>query len=272
MRDRDNRSNRIWFAGIYYILASVLYVIDIFIPSVYPGMLTTVFLFVVLGELIIHKKLKFVDFADRLVAAYFIYNAVSVIWLIKGGMPVSVYEQEFMTSLLPVMFYYAGRTCAGGLSTGKIRLFNIVLMIICIVVVFISGRQMAAAGVSGERSEWWIAAVNNMYSTWLGNGLGANGPMAAGIDGAHVIEDLRLIKIYCEQGIIGFSMFIYLMILSLRKCFGDIRKYCIELGIIVPALFLPAGSGMLAAQLTASVFWHAVGMISAETTVTEAES
>ena len=111
---RDNTINRIWIAGIYYILAIILYVLNMFIPAVRPGVFATVFMFLVLAELIMHRKVVFEKFTDRLVAAYFIYNSISVIWLMRGGLPVSVYEQEFIVSLLPVIFYYVGRTCSKG--------------------------------------------------------------------------------------------------------------------------------------------------------------
>ena len=103
---KANGKKGIWFAGIYYILAVLLYVFNMFIEAVRPGLFATVFMFGVLAELIIRKRLTLKEFADRLVAAYFLYNALSVIWLLKGGLPVSVYEQEFIVSLLPVIFYF----------------------------------------------------------------------------------------------------------------------------------------------------------------------
>ena len=393
---RETMINRIWIAGIYYILAIILYVLNMFIPAVRPGVFATVFMFMVLAELIMHRKVVFEKFADRLVAAYFIYNSISVIWLIHGGLPVSVYEQEFIVSLLPVIFYYVGRTCSGGenerflknyiyaiLIVGilgiilqlimpqfyidysyklsfvskadaatcrvrmdsvvgstvlgfaavaamlasipfvmnnkkkSLRIFGIAALIINMIVAFMSNQRSAMVvailvliyfnyllffvyrlidkkyfvaeiivvaiafiglcilsmdavmkiyyrlvslpDAIGERSEQWIAAVNNMYSTWLGNGLGANGHRALGIEGTHVIADGGLVKMYCEQGVFGFSIFIYLVILSFKNGLKNLKGCSAELGIIAVAILSSVGSNILAFQLTTPIFWYAVG-------------
>ena len=400
---KANGKKGIWFAGIYYILAVLLYVFNMFIEAVRPGLFATVFMFGVLAELIIRKRLTLKEFADRLVAAYFLYNALSVIWLLKGGLPVSVYEQEFIVSLLPVIFYYVGRSCyknenerflknfiyavlilgilgialqiampqfyidysyklsfvskadaptcrvrmdsvvgstvlgfisvaamlasipfmmAGSKEKRRKTVFGTAALLINMVVAFMSNQRsamvvailvlvyinyllffvyrlfdkkyfiaeivvVAAAFVGlcivsmdavmkiyyrlvslpdavGERSEQWIAAVNNMYSTWLGNGLGANGHRALGIEDAHVIADGGLVKMYCEQGVFGFSMFIYLVILSFKKGIKEIKEYCVELGIIAVSLLSSVGSNILAFQLTTPIFWYAVGRIFAD--------
>ena len=397
---KANGKKGIWFAGIYYILAVLLYVFNMFIEAVRPGLFATVFMFGVLAELIIRKRLTLKEFADRLVAAYFLYNALSVIWLLKGGLPVSVYEQEFIVSLLPVIFYFVGRSCyknenerflknfiyavlilgilgialqiampqfyidysyklsfvskadaptcrvrmdsvvgstvlgfisvaamlasipfmmAGSKEKRRKTVFGTAALLINMVVAFMSNQRsamvvailvlvyinyllffvyrlfdkkyfiaeiivVAAAFVGlcivsmdavmkiyyrlvslpdavGERSEQWIAAVNNMYSTWLGNGLGANGHRALGIEDAHVIADGGLVKMYCEQGVFGFSMFIYLVILSFKKGIKEIKEYCVELGIIAVSLLSSVGSNILAFQLTTPIFWYAVGRI-----------
>lgn len=397
---KANEKKGIWFAGIYYILAVLLYVFNMFIEAVRPGLFATVFMFGVLAELIIRKRLTLKEFADRLVAAYFLYNALSVIWLLKGGLPVSVYEQEFIVSLLPVIFYFVGRSCnknenerflknfiyavlilgilgialqiampqfyidysyklsfvskadaptcrvrmdsvvgstvlgfisvaamlasipfmmAGSKEKRRKTVFGTAALLINMVVAFMSNQRSAMvvailvlvyinyllffvyrlfdkkyfiaeiivvaaafAGLCivsmdavmkiyyrlvslpdavGERSEQWIAAVNNMYSTWLGNGLGANGHRALGIEDAHVIADGGLVKMYCEQGVFGFSMFIYLVILSFKKGIKEIKEYCVELGIIAVSLLSSVGSNILAFQLTTPIFWYAVGRI-----------
>lgn len=393
---RDNTINRIWIAGIYYILAIILYVLNMFIPAVRPGVFATVFMFLVLAELIMHKKVVFEKFTDRLVAAYFIYNSISVIWLVRGGLPVSVYEQEFIVSLLPVIFYYVGRTCSKGenerflknyiyavLIVGilgimlqvimpqfyidysyklsfvskadaatcrvrmdsvvgstvlgfaavaamlasipfvmgnkkkSLRIFGIAALIVNMIVAFMSNQRSAmvvailvliyfnyllffvyrlidrkyfvaeiiVAAIAfiglcilsmdavmkiyyrlvslpdaiGERSEQWIAAVNNMYSTWLGNGLGANGHRALGLEDTHVIADGGLVKMYCEQGVFGFSIFIYLVILSFKNGLKNLKDCSAELGIIAVAILSSVGSNILAFQLTTPIFWYAVG-------------
>ena len=113
----------------------------------------------------------------------------------------------------------------------------------------------------GERSEQWVAAVNNMYSTWLGNGLGANGHRAIGLEDAFVVADGGLVKSYCEQGIFGFSMFIYILILTFKKGLGNIKEYSAEVGIAAIAILQSIGSNILSFQLAVPIFWFAIGRI-----------
>ncbi|MCR5474505.1 MAG: hypothetical protein K6F28_04800 [Lachnospiraceae bacterium] len=110
-----------------------------------------------------------------------------------------------------------------------------------------------------QRSEQWVAAVNNMYSSWIGNGLGANGHRAIGIEDAHVIADGGLVKLYCENGVIGISIFIFLLIQVLSNGIKNIRSHYVEAGIITVALLQSIGSNMLAFQLCTPIFWFAVG-------------
>ncbi len=110
-----------------------------------------------------------------------------------------------------------------------------------------------------QRSEQWVAAVNNMYSSWIGNGLGANGHRALGIEDAHVIADGGLVKLYCENGVVGISIFIFLLLQVLSGGIRNIRRYYVEVGIIIVALLQSIGSNMLAFQLCTPIFWFAVG-------------
>lgn len=122
-------------------------------------------------------------------------------------------------------------------------------------------RLISLPTAISQRSEQWVAAVNNMYSTWLGNGLGANGHKAIGIEGAHIIADGGLVKLYCENGVLGFSIWLYLLILTIGKGAKNIRHYYAEIGIIMVGLLQSIGSNMLAFQLCTPIFWFAVGRI-----------
>ncbi len=410
----SDKTKEIWLAGIYYIPAVLLYVINMFVPAVRPGVIATVFMLSVAAELILRRQIVLKTFMDRLVTVYFAYNALSVIWLLRSGMPFSVYAGEFVVSLLPMIFYFAAgsrhfyrnyliailftgilgiilqitmpqfyidfsykigfasmadaATCrvrmdsvvgstvlgflavagmlvsipfimngtlsgngsgsgaaAGELSkkpgVNRVRAFGIASMLVNMIVVFMCNQRSAMVvailvvvyfnvllffaygvrkkkdfiieliilaagfllfciikqdaalkayyrlvslpGAIGQRSEQWVAAVNNMYSTWLGNGLGANGHRAIGVEDAFVVADGGIVKMYCEQGIFGFSMFIYIMILTFKKGIGNIKEYCAEVGIMAAMLLQSIGSNILAFQLAGPVFWFAVGRIHA---------
>lgn len=213
---------------------------------------------------------------DRLVAAYFIYNAVSVIWLVRSGLPVSLYTGEFPLSLLPVIFYYVGRNLSFKKDKGMGKL-GIAALLVSFMVTFNCLLLFRHQSISelfdiGSRAEHFIAAVNNMYNTWLGNGLGANGFLAEGLEDAFPVSDGGLIKAYCEQGIFGFSMFIYILISAFKKGMGDIGKYCIELGVITAVLVFSGGDVILSFPLAALVFWFAIGSIYSKITVTDKET
>ncbi len=410
----SDKTKEIWLAGIYYIPAVLLYVINMFVPAVRPGVIATVFMLCVAAELILRRQIVFKTFMDRLVTVYFAYNALSVIWLLRSGMPFSVYAGEFVVSLLPMIFYFAagsryfyrnytaailftgiigiilqmimpqfyidfsykigfasmadaatcrvrmdsvvgstvlgflavagmlvsipfimkgtlsgngsGPDAAAGEASKKpgvngVRAFGIASMLINMIVVFMCNQRSAMVvailvvvyfnvllffaygvrkkkdflieliilaagfllfciikqdaalkayyrlvslpGAIGQRSEQWVAAVNNMYSTWLGNGLGANGHRAIGVEDAFVVADGGIVKMYCEQGIFGFSMFIYIMILTFKKGIGNIKEYCAEVGIMAAMLLQSIGSNILAFQLAGPIFWFAVGRIHA---------
>lgn len=142
----------------------------------------------------------------------------------------------------------------------------VVFALLCVVkfdiVLKIWWRLESLPGAVSQRSEQWVAAVNNMYSSWFGNGLGMNGHKAIGIDGAHVIADGGLIKTYCEEGVLGFSLFVYIIFLSLKRGISQFRKYYAEVALIVMLLLQSIGSNVIAFQLITPLFWFAVGKIS----------
>lgn len=121
----------------------------------------------------------------------------------------------------------------------------------------------------GERSEQWVAAVNMMFSSWIGNGLGANGHRALGIEGVKVIADGGLVKMFCENGVVGFSLFTYLMILLYKKGLKHFADCFAEIGIISIFILQSVGSNVLSFQLVTPIFWFAVGKLASLNLATE---
>ncbi len=123
-------------------------------------------------------------------------------------------------------------------------------------------RLASLPSAIGERSEDWFEALNHMASIWLGNGLGANGHKALSIEFAHVITDGGLVKVFCEEGILGFSIFLCILILVTLGGFKQF-KYCYaDLCIIAITLLQSIGSNILSFQLAVPIFWFALGHIS----------
>lgn len=398
----------------YYIIVIACYMATLLTTIARPGIVATIMMCIIVVELFITKQMNIHSVMDVLIVVYFIYKAASLIWIIKGNIPIGVYAGEAVVSLLPMIFYFAGRSkdkaCKGSNAeaidnrgfyikllialfvlgvislimyiaapkfycdylynwtyiskadaptmrvrmqsfTGstvfgavmvlamaasasflgncsscrvfktdkQVRLFGFVSMFITMFFAIMSNQRsamVAAAillvyvlyvvffmfgsvpkkklyigvliavilfvtlclvrfdfvlkiwwrieslpGAISQRSEQWVAAVNNMYSSWFGNGLGANGHRAIGVEGAHVIADGGLVKIYCEEGVIGFSLFIYILFLTIQRGIKQMDKCFAEVAVIVMALLMSIGSNVLAFQLITPIFWFAIGRI-----------
>lgn len=128
-------------------------------------------------------------------------------------------------------------------------------------------RLVSLPGAIGQRSDQWIGAINNMCNLWLGNGLGANGHRAAGIC-EHLIADGGLAKLFVEMGILGTSVFVYMMILSFKYGLRNLRINAAEVGIVAITLLQSIGSNILEFQLATPIFWFALGVI-ARTSIKE---
>jgi len=386
----------------YYFAVVIGYILTLFVIPFRPGIYAAVLIVLVSIAFCINKYgLNFkalwtdlfkIETIDALVIIYFAYNILSVIWLLKNEMTVSVFASEFISSVLPVVFYMFGR-CAkektedfykkylyailllsivsfllyifapqfyadylfrwsyiskADAQTTRVRMESVVgstvfgavtLMGMCIathfvmkkesmkqgiiflvinfiftflanmrssmvvailVVVFLNHllfftfksfkkkyfvmecaiigiafvllfvirndlvmkvyyRLISLPGAIGQRSEQWIAAVNNMYSTWLGNGLGANGHHALEFENAHVVADGGLIKQYCEIGIIGFSFFLYILIVLYSRALRNLERTFAEITLISAMLLMSIGSNVLCFQPICPLFWFVVG-------------
>ncbi|SKB86504.1 hypothetical protein SAMN06296386_10753 [Lachnospiraceae bacterium] len=124
-------------------------------------------------------------------------------------------------------------------------------------------RLVSLPGAIGQRSDQWVGAANNMFSKWLGNGLGANGHRAIGYT-KHLIADGGLAKLYVEMGIIGTSLFVFLMLLVLKKGFKNLKASAPEVGVIIVTLLISIGSNMMSFALAVPVFYYAIGAIAKE--------
>ena len=390
-----NRLKNIQISELYYVLVALAYVSTLVFAGMRPGVFATILMVAVLAELIFRKKIVVDCLEDKIAIAFFAYQVLSVIWLLQGGFSLSVFINEFVTSTLPMVFYFVGKSAGerksewyrkyliaimilgvlgvilytaapqfycdwayrwsyiskADVPTMRVRMHSVVgstclsfitvagmlagsrflakdrnkkniifaivamaasllfaimanqrsgLVAAALVLVYVNWllffklnliprkffvyeviviaavfafvcvvrfefilkfwwRIISLPTAISQRSEQWVAAVNNMYSSWIGNGLGANGHKALGFEDAHVITDGGLVKLYCENGVIGFSLFAYLIVLSMKRGLSDIREHYAEIGIVVVGLLQSIGSNMLAFQICAPVFWFALG-------------
>lgn len=389
--------------SLYYPLVFLGYLLTLFVGAMRPGIWAAFLLVATFLYLFLKKKVNIHNVMDVLVVVYFFYRTASVIWILMSGMPVTVYLQEFAVSVLPMIFYFVGKTLdntdkfykiflisllvlgfislvlylwapqfycdylynwsyiskadaptvrvrmesvIGCTSFGAImvcgmavsiyflcmdsdkehikqkRIFGAVSLVLTLIFTFLSNMRSAMVvaiilvlyvnylifakfkniprkyivfeiagvvlafvallvvkkdlimkvwwrleslpGAVSQRSEQWVAAVNNMYSSWFGNGIGLNGHKAIGIEGAHVIADGGIFKIYCEEGVLGFSLFVYIVFLVLRKGVAKINEYYAEIALISMLILQSIGSNILSFQLITPLFWFAVGRIGKE--------
>lgn len=132
-------------------------------------------------------------------------------------------------------------------------------------------RLVSLPGAVGQRSDQWVGAANNMANKWLGNGLGANGHRANGFT-EHMIADGGIAKLYCEMGIIGTALFVFLLLLALKKGFKNLHECAPEIGIIVITLLTAIGSNVMSFALSVPVFYYAIGSIAGAAARSEGNS
>ncbi len=132
-------------------------------------------------------------------------------------------------------------------------------------------RLISLPGSIAQRSDQWVGAANNMKSIWLGNGLGANGHRAIGYT-EHLIADGGLAKLYVESGIIGTSIFVFLILLVLKRGFSNIRKTAPETGIVLITLLTSIGSNMMSFALSVPVFYYYMGALVREASAADPAS
>lgn len=121
-------------------------------------------------------------------------------------------------------------------------------------------RLESLPGAIGQRSDQWIGAINNMSNLWLGNGLGASGHRAGELND-YIIADGGIAKLFVENGVVGFSIFVFLMIVTIKYSVKNLRLLACELGIVVIALMQSVGSNILTFQLATPIFWFAIGIV-----------
>ena len=137
----------------------------------------------------------------------------------------------------------------------------------------------------GERSESWVATVNNMNNFWIGDGLGSRGHRAAEYQ-RYIVADGGLVKLYAEMGLIGTAMIIFVIALVYIKAFKRSKNNSIdntgastvkglsaegnksvsnvslvvpELAIVTSAILMSIGSNVLEMELCAPIAYFALG-------------
>lgn len=115
-------------------------------------------------------------------------------------------------------------------------------------------------GMFSSRTGQWISAVNNAENLLFGQGLGTTGHKAIEY-GDIIVADGGLVKLFCENGVIGTVLFASIMLLAIGNGLYSLRNYYMEMGIVLAMLLQSIGSNIIAFQVLTPVFWLSVGVL-----------
>ncbi len=214
------------------------------------------------------KKPSFKNFINQNNRLQIIFSIISFVICLAVAFLTSQ-RAAMVAALLVILYINWLLVYAFHFIDKKFIYMEIVAVIVIIIAMFvvmpgisgkIAARLISLPGAVGERSESWIAAINNMYGQWFGNGLGANGHKAIGTKGQFLVADGGLIKLYCEEGAIGFGLFVYIIIEAVKNGYKNLRQAYPYIGIIAIALLMSIGSNIISFQLCAPIFWYSLGM------------
>ncbi len=111
------------------------------------------------------------------------------------------------------------------------------------------------------RDTQWIKTLKFSKNIVLGTGLGSVGGKAVDFT-PYTITDGGLFKYLAEFGIVGFTIFIYLLYAILLKKLRYYKSLFCEYLIVLVCLAQSVGSNTICFQITAPIFWYCLGIIS----------
>lgn len=105
----------------------------------------------------------------------------------------------------------------------------------------------------------------NVFSIWdspfLGNGLGSASSVARQY-GFKGVTDGEYVRILVETGIIGFSLFVFIVVSSFLKAYKELKYYLMEFLVILFYLGACVGANALSLHtIIAPIFWYSLGRV-----------
>ena len=114
--------------------------------------------------------------------------------------------------------------------------------------------------INGSRLYQIKTVFNQLDNPITGQGIGSLGGRAREL-GLAGISDCCWVKIFCEQGIIGFVMFCALMIKTLKRAFKNKTFYYVEICAIINIMIAMMVSDPLFYQKYVLPFWFMIGRV-----------
>lgn len=151
------------------------------------------------------------------------------------------------------------------------RLFLLVAISALAIIVFISSkyptiiialfdRFAKLSSAVGERAGGWKNAFSHgIVASIFGYGFGTGGQRAIGLSNVTVNDGQYFSMIY-DIGLIGFNIFLFIIVSSLIKSIYRKKKYVYLIAILC-FMFQMMGSNLLRSFQTAVVFWYYLGRL-----------
>jgi hypothetical protein len=188
----------------------------------------------------------------------FFLCTIAVILALRRG---SIYSLVFSILLFDVIILFKFRRYLK-LITFQ---FIIALLIIFFLIdfdsdsyLFFIDRVSSISSAIAERSDSWYNGLAKTFSIVTGDGLGRYGHKVVSYSDIY-IPDGNYFRMIAEIGILGFLIFVSIILASIYKGFSKIRTHYVQLIIIFIVCLQSIGSDMFSFQLVAPIFWYSVG-------------
>lgn len=115
--------------------------------------------------------------------------------------------------------------------------------------------------LNSGRTDQYTSAIEGCNNLVLGDGIGSGSSVVRKY-GFKGVSDGEYVRILVESGIIGLSLFLFLVMITLKRCFRYLKKNVIELCIVCFFLLAMTGSNSLSIHfLYSCIFWYAIGNV-----------
>lgn len=208
--------------------------------------------------LIRHKKAFIVHFVINLMGVFFCYQRSSYI---VCAVVIVVY---FLVYMFRVKEKLTNKIVLLGIFIVACFVLGYYLMYSSSMSVYLNrffSRTESFDTAFSERTDTWIAAIENTPSLLFGSGLGSVGHHAMPYS-EFTVRDGNYIKILCENGIIGLLLFAIICLTVIISGFKK-KMYC-EVAVIFIMLLHSVGSNTLSLLVPGFLFWYAIGSINSK--------
>lgn len=173
----------------------------------------------------------------------------------------------FVALLAFFVFHYYGYFKFGMLKK-RYLLAEIIIIIVIVgylsdnfgdLLTMLNERLMMITDSIDERSDTWVDGL--MYGNLIiGSGLGVFGHKAVEFSD-RFIPDGNYVRLLAELGIIGFSIFLSIIVASIFKGLKKLKENILEVGIILGLCIQAVGSDIFGFQLIVPILWYSVGRL-----------